>query len=306
MMPPLWLQKLDAFSKVAVAIFLEAAPFLLLGALISAVMSVYVDPARLAKLIPRNRFFHSFIGVGGGMVLPICECGSVPVGRRLMEKGVPPQLALTYMLAAPVINPLVLASTYIAFRGDLSFVLLRVVLVALPALILGYAFAGKEILSENDVQPEHCGCADSGHTCVGHGAKGFSAFPAVLEIGAQEFLYMGKFLIFGCMAAAFFKVYLPWELLRLFETNLFTAVALMMFLAVLLSVCSEADAFVAASFVSFPVAAQLSFVALGPMVDLKLIGMYYAVFRTKAATALILVPVILIYPLSIAVGIFMR
>jgi uncharacterized protein len=305
-MPPIWFQRLDAFSRIAVAIFLEAAPFLLLGALISAVMSVYVDPAKLARLIPRNRFFHAFIGLGGGMILPICECGSVPVARRLMEKGVSPQFAVTYMLAAPVINPIVLVSTYIAFRNDLFLVLLRALLVALPALILGYAFAGKEILSKNDLQPEHCGCADTGHTCVEHGAKEFSAIPAVLEVSAREFLYMGKFLIFGCMAAAFFKVYLPWELLHLFETNLFTAVALLMALAVLLSVCSEADAFVVASFVSFPVAAQLSFVALGPMVDLKLIGMYYAVFRKNTATTLILAPIVIIYPLSIALGLFMR
>ena len=305
-MPPLWFQKLDAFSRIAIAIFLEAAPFLLLGALISAVMSVYVDQARLARLMPRNRFFNALIGLGGGMILPICECGSVPVARRLMEKGVSPQLAVTYMLAAPVINPLVLVSTYIAFRGNLFLVLLRVLLVALPALILGYAFAGKEILSKSDAQPEHSHCADTGHTCEEHGPKGLAAVPAVLEVGAKEFLYMGKFLIFGCLAAAFFKVYLPWEVLRLFETNLFSAVALMMAMAVLLSVCSEADAFVAASFVSFPVAAQLSFVALGPMVDLKLIGMYYAVIRRNTATALILAPIAIIYPLSIALGLFMR
>jgi uncharacterized protein len=305
-MPPLLFQKLDAFSRIAIAIFLEAAPFLLLGALISAVMSVYVDQAGLARLIPRNRFFHSFIGLGGGMILPICECGSVPVAKRLMEKGVSPQLALTYMLAAPVINPLVLASTYIAFRGDLSLVLLRVLLVALPALVLGYVFGKGDVLAKNHVPIDHCHCGDIGHTCAEHGPAGFSAIPAVLEIGAREFLYMGKFLIFGCLAAAFFKVYLPWEVLRLFETNLFSSVALLMALAVLLSVCSEADAFVAASFVSFPVAAQLSFVALGPMVDLKLIGMYYSVFRGNVATALILVPIIFIYPLSIAVGIFMR
>ena len=241
-MPPLWFQKLDAFSRIAIAIFLEAAPFLLLGALISAVISVYVDQARIARLIPENRFFHAFIGLGGGMILPICECGSVPVARRLMEKGVSPQLAVTYMLAAPVINPLVLASTYIAFRGNLFLVLLRVLLVALPALILGYAFAGKEILSKSEVQPGHCHCGNIGHTCAEQGPKGFSAIPAVLEVGAKEFLYMGKFLIFGCLAAAFFKVYLPWEVLRLFETNLFSAVALLMGLAVLLSVCSEADA----------------------------------------------------------------
>ena len=305
-MPPLWFQKLDAFSRIAVAIFLEAAPFLLLGALISAVMSVYVDPARLARLIPRKRFLHAFIGLGGGMILPICECGSVPVARRLMEKGVSPQLAVTYMLAAPVINPIVLVSTYIAFRNDLFLVLLRALLVALPALVLGYAFAGKEILSKNNPEHGHCHCADTGHTCVEHGAKGFSAVPAVLEVGAREFLYMGKFLIFGCMAAAFFKVYLPWEVLRLFETNLFGAVGFLMALAVLLSVCSEADAFVAASFVSFPVAARLAFVALGPLVDLKLIGMYFGVFRKNAAMALIVVPILLIYPLSILLGIFMR
>lgn len=305
-MLPLWFQTIDAFSRIAVAIFLEATPFLLLGALISALMSVYVDQTRLASLLPRSRFLNSFIGLGAGLLVPTCECGVVPVARRLMEKGVSSQLALTYMLAAPVINPIVLASTYIAFRGNLSLVFLRVLLVALPALILGCAFGKKQILTKGDRVDDPCRCGDSVHSCAEHGPKGLSAVPAVLETGAQEFLSMGKFLIFGCLAAAFFKVYLPWEALRLFETNLFSAVALLMALAVLLSVCSEADAFVAASFVSFPVASQLAFVALGPMVDLKLIGMYYAVFRTNLVMALVLVPVMIIYPLSIALGIFMR
>lgn len=305
-MPPLWFQKIDAFSRIAIAIFLEASPFLLLGALISAVMSVYVDPSKLARLVPRTRFLNSIIGLGAGMILPTCECGVVPVAKRLMAKGIPPQIALTYMLAAPVINPIVLVSTYIAFRGNLTLVFLRVVLVALPALVLGYAFGKREILAKDALQTEQCDCTGIDHAAAAFGLKGFSAIPAVLELGAREFLYMGKFLIFGCLAAAFFKVFLPWDLLRIFETNLFSAVALLMALAVLLSVCSEADAFVAASFVSFPVAAQLSFVALGPMVDLKLIGMYYSVFRRNVATALVLVPVIIIYPLSIAVGFFMR
>jgi uncharacterized protein len=120
---------------------------------------------------------------------------------------------------------------------------------------------------------------------------------------ASEFLSMGKYLILGAFAVALTKVFLPQEILLLFQNNIFLSVGAMMLLAVLVSVCSEADAFVAASFLTFPAAAKLSFLAIGPMVDLKLIVMYSAVFRKWIALALIFLPTVLVYLFSIILGV---
>ncbi|MGD9123875.1 MAG: permease [Desulfarculaceae bacterium] len=321
-----WYQTLQFFSQVAVAIFIEAAPFLLLGALISSVMEVYLDQERLARLLPRNRVLGVAVGLAAGMVLPTCECGVVPVARRLLDKGVPPAAALTYMLSAPVINPVVLASTFVAFRYDIWMVLARVVLVAIPAVVLGWTLGEipSRVLLRQKPQPNHnhhghyshdpsplplnaihahaCTCA----SCQPAHGRALSRPIQVVSHTASEFLDMGKFLVLGALAAAFFKTFLPWEAVNMFQGNPYLAVALMMLLAVLLSVCSEADAFVAASFTTFPAAAQLSFVALGPMLDLKLIGMYFSAFHRRVALALILAPLLIIYPGSIFLGNLLR
>ena len=124
----------------------------------------------------------------------------------------------------------------------------------------------------------------------------------VVVLAGAEFAAMGKFLILGAFAAAAFKTWLPPGLIAATASNLPLAVAAMMLLAVLLSVCSEADAFVAASFVAFPAAAQLAFVALGPMVDLKLMAMYGGTFGRRPALALILIPTVMIFVLALSLG----
>jgi len=112
-------------------------PFLAIGALLSAVIEVFIPAERMLRWIPKSVFGGVAMGVGAGFVLPTCECGVVPVARRLMHKGVPPFIAIAYMLAAPIVNPVVLASTYFAFRGNVSMVLGRIVIAALVASALG-------------------------------------------------------------------------------------------------------------------------------------------------------------------------
>ena len=117
---------------------------------------------------------------------------------------------------------------------------------------------------------------------------------------------MGKYLILGALAVGFFKIWLFQDALEPFQNSIFLAVGMMMLLAFFLSICAQADAFVAASFSAFPGVAQLSFVTLGPMVDLKLVAMYGAVFRTRIALTLIMVPTVLIYLVSFLAGMLIR
>ncbi len=304
------------FASFSVAIVLEAAPFLLLGALLSACIEQFVKPERLQALAPKSMPLQLLVGALAGIVLPTCECGVVPVTRRLMAKGAPPALAISYMLAAPVVNPVVLASTYMAFRGDLEIVLLRVALVLAPALVLG-SLAGQIPAStllrnsasaaDNCTDACACSCGD-GHDHMPEQPpasgvrKHLATLNAILRHTGSEFLGMGAFLILGAMAAAAFKTFVPPQTVALFTGNPLLAIGAMSVLAIVLSVCSEADAFVAASFMGMPQSAQLAFMGLGPMVDLKLIAMFVAVFHRRFALTLIIVPTVMVYVACVAMA----
>ena len=302
------LESFKLFSAFALAIFIEAMPFLILGALLSAIIEVFVSTERILRMVPKNIVGGLSLGILAGVALPTCECGVVPIVRRLINKGVPPYIAIAYMLAAPIVNPVVLASTYIAFRGSMSMVLGRIILAVLVATILALIArslgtvvrSSKPVKDGGSTHHEHHEHHEHHHHHHDHDHDHMhQSLPqkirSVLVHAGQEFMDMGKFLIIGALFAAAFKVFIPENILSFFGGNLSLSIAGMMVLAILLSVCSEADAFVAVSFVGFPPAAQLAFIGIGPMVDLKLIGMYGLAFQRRMVMALIIVPFILIF-----------
>ena len=289
------METFNIFSAIVVAIFLEAMPFLALGALLSALIEVFVSTERLLQFIPKRTGAGIALGVAAGLVLPTCECGVVPVVRRLMNKGVPPFIAVTYMLTAPIINPIVLVSTYIAFRGSISMLLGRVVMAALVAVAVGLItkrFSSQPITHQGTTITDHDHSAS--HLKLSRGAK----VRAVMVHAAHEFFDMGKYLVLGAVVAGLFKTLIPPSITSVFSGSILLSIVGMMLLAMVLSICSEADAFVAASFLSFPAASQLAFVTIGPMVDLKLIGMYAATFKRKMFVTLLVVPTVLVFILS--------
>jgi hypothetical protein len=298
------LQDIQMLARIAVSIVLEAAPFLLLGSLLSAAVDRYVDTGRIGRRIPTGPLGRMAVGLLGGMLMPICECGSVPLARRLLGKGVPPLTAVTYMLAAPVINPVVLLSTYMAFGGNMKMVLSRAAAVAVSAALTGWLCARRISSNGQADSSQPLAGADLTHPHphagqpIAAGGRSRWAVVDLLSSGAAEFLDMGKYLVLGALTSAAFKVFLPWQLVQALGGNAAMAVAVLMLLAVLLCVCSEADAFVAASFVYAPPSAQLAFMAVGAMVDLKLVGMYFSAFPKKIAWTLIVVPVVCVYFLS--------
>lgn len=319
--------QLGLFFSLVLALFWEAAPFLLLGSLVGAVVECYLSREFLARHLPQSRLGAVGLGLGAGMILPTCECGVVPVVRRLLDKGAPPSTALTYMLAAPVINPVVLISTYVAFQGKMSMVLGRVVLVAITAGAVGLFYSRRSISdivrpasllpvarpaqlpAQPLIQPlgamlpagppheAGCGCG-----CGHDHAPEQKGILRILVRTAEEFMHMSLYLLAGALAAAASKAFLPVSVLTSMQDNLLLSVAALMALAVLLSVCSEADAFVAASFLGFPPAAQLSFIALGPMLDLKLLAMFGGAFRKRVVLVLAVLPTVMVFALSLVWG----
>lgn len=292
------LNTLHTFASVVTAIVLEAAPFLLLGSLAAGLVEVLAPEGALERLLPSSLAGRIAAGLLAGLILPSCECGMVPLARRLLRKGLPVAAAVPYMLAGPVVNPVCLLSTWVAYRGDWAMVLLRVGLVAAPAALLGWLLGRKQALEVlapgQELEGRGCSCG-CGHR---HGSR----LVAILRHTAEEFLDMGRFLVFGALASAAFKVFLPQPALEALAGSPVLAVPAMMLLAVLLSVCSQADAFVAASLTMFPRSAHLAFLALGPVLDLKLIPAYLAVFRWPVFRLLIWVPVLLIFILCLGLG----
>lgn len=302
------MEQFRIFSSIAAAIFLEAMPFLALGALLSGAIEVLLPAERVIRRFPKGIAAGLSLGIAAGFVLPTCECGVVPVVRRLIGKGVPTHVAIAYMLAAPILNPVVIISTYVAFRGNLYMVLGRVLVAIIVAAVIG-TFVWR--LSRSGENLRNAGnkpvSDDHGHThTVKARRSSYAAAQEILTHAAHDFIDMGKFLILGALAAAFFKTFLPQAVFDMLSENLVLAIGGMMVLAFLLSVCSEADAFVAASFAGLPSAAHLAFVTYGPMLDLKLIGMYAATFRRRILLALVIGPTVMIFLLSLLHAMLVR
>ena len=150
------MESFQIFSTFAMAIFIEVIPFLAFGALISALVEVFVSQERMLRLIPKNVAGGVALGIGAGFILPTCECGVVPIVRRLIHKGVPNHIAIAYMLAAPIVNPVVLLSTYMAFNGNKNMVFARIVIAVIVASIMGlYARRFTSVFGESTKNSLH-------------------------------------------------------------------------------------------------------------------------------------------------------
>lgn len=269
---------LSDFVWVGWGLLYEAFPFVVVGAILSGLLECCVSSETVARLFPKNRVLGIALSACIGLLFPMCECGIVPIVRRLVLKGVPVSCAVTYLLASPIINPLVILSTWVAFRGKGALVItgLRVGLAYVVAVVVGSA-VWKLLGEKNALRAE---LKKSSHN---RQRPSWGLMPVEVFVHAsQDFLVIGATLVVGAAAAALINSSISPAAMEPFASNPFAAVAGMSVLAVVLNLCSEADAFVAASFVAFPMFAKLAFLVLGPMVDLKLIAMYTTVFRPKA------------------------
>ncbi len=257
---------LQAWATVFVAICVQALPFLVLGTLLSAAITALVPTSFLERALPKRAALAVPVAGLAGVVLPGCECASVPVADGLIARGVAPAAALAFLLSAPAINPVVLTATAVAFPGRPEMVMARFAASLATAVVMGWLwvrFGRPEWLrpSVRRTQPT--------------GAGRWTAFRAAF---AHEFLHASGFLVVGGITAATLNVVVPRQLLSSLAHLPGASVLVLALLAVVLAVCSEADAFVAASLSAFPLAARLAFMVVGPMVDVKLVAMQAGTF----------------------------
>lgn len=291
--PPAISDPFTTFVTIFMGIFVEAVPFLVAGSIVSGLIEVYVGREVIERFVPRNPIAASFVGALLGFTFPVCECGVVPVTRRLYQKGLPTSVGIAFLLAAPVVNPVVILSTYTAF-GWGPMLLGRLIFSILIAFIVGLIFSlakPEEVLLDTQEKKsetkEHLSLAP-------YPSSPITRLWQALAIGGDDFLDMSRYLIVGSMLAAIMQTLVPQATLLALGSGPITSIIILMVLAYVLSICSTVDAFLALSFVNtFTAGSILGFLVFGPMVDIKSSLMFLGVFRRRPVAYLILLPFLL-------------
>ncbi|WP_349404753.1 permease [Clostridium perfringens] len=284
------MEPLNKFSIVFSSIVIEALPFILIGAVLASFMQVYISNNIFNKIISKNKLLGSIQAGIIGVFLPVCECATVPIIKGLLNKKVPLNVAITYMLAAPIVNPLVILSTYYAFDGNIKVVLLRVgvgFFIAVIAGLLMLCLSGENNIfidnGEGELQGKClCGCSEIDDN---------SSKPIrLLKHTSLEFYEIGKYFIVGATLASIFQTFVPRDIIFYFENSAVLSIIILMAFSFLISLCSEADAFVASTFMNrFSLGSITGFLIIGPMIDLKNTIMLFSIFKKSFVIKLLFV-----------------
>lgn len=308
----------ETLILIFTAIIYEALPFVVLGVVLAGILEEFVPQQALVKVIPSNTLLAVMLGGVLGLVFPMCECGIVVVMRRLLRKGLPLGVCVSYLLAGPIINVVVMLSTYAAFNvrsedailgGGLNVVLLRVGLAFIIAVNTGLLVERMQASAglPNLLAPVVLKGLGGAEKEEGNGPRPWSVrLNNISATALNDFVDIMAFLIIGAAVAAAGRLALQQgNFANIIQGNPAVAILCMMGIAVLFCLCSEADAFVAANFAPFwPPASKLAFLVLGPMMDLKLYIMYTRVFRPKLIAAIITSVAVQVFLLSMVVNTF--
>lgn len=262
--------QLQQWSTLFVSVCVQALPFLVLGVVMSGLIATFVSPDLVQRVLPKRQVLAVPTAGLAGMALPGCECGSVPIAGRLVASGTPKAAALTFLLAAPAINPVVLVSTAVAFPGDGRLVLARFLASFTAAVVVGWWWARKTDQSLLQVPSQ----------THDHGATRWASF---VDVASRDFVHAGGYLVVGALAAATLQLVVPRSILDTVADNELLSILMFAVLAVILSICSEADAFVAAGLPQFSLTSRLVFLIVGPVIDLKLVAMHAGIFGRRFA-----------------------
>lgn len=290
------------FALAFLSILFEGAPFILLGTLVSGFIDIYLPAGTMDRFLPKNRNLAVVVAGLLGAVFPVCECAVVPVIRRLVKKGLPVSCALTYMLAAPIVNPITALSTWKAFQGQnaammtssrllLGFLIAVAVGLIVSRLPLAMVLKGKLVKSIEEPEPEHGHGHEHGECCGHHHAHDQdNRLVAAFRSALKDFVEVGVYFAIGVSITALFNTGIApgaaW--LDGLAGSAVGSPAALMALAFILSLCSTSDAFIAATLDKFSWGAKLAFLTFGPMMDVKLIFLYQTVMRKNFIIALAL------------------
>lgn len=280
------------------ALAFEGLPFVLVGSLISGFIAAFVPSRFITRFLPKNRFLATLVSGLLGLIFPVCECGVVPVVRRLLDKGLPLYCGLTYMLASPIVNPLVAISTYAAFRAQ------QPGLTTVVRLISGYLVAVTVGLIVSRLDPARLLGNQAVATRTGRRRTTLSiaAMPdapdvsrsvsirqrliGAVQLASDDFIDTAIYFMIGAAVASVFNTAVDQRIILPWASSPIPSVVAMMVIAGILTLCSSSDAFIAATFTSFPLPARMAFLIFGPMFNFKLPFLYSSLLKKRAVIAL--------------------
>jgi len=283
------------FSFLALAF--EGLPFVLVGSLISGFIAAFVPSRVITRFLPKNRFLATLVSGLLGLIFPVCECGVVPVVRRLLDKGLPLSCGMTYMLASPIVNPLVAISTYAAFRGQ------HPGLNTCIRLMSGYLVAVVVGLAVSRLDPARIlGGQANANRSRRRAALSIAAMPdapeasrevsfmqrviGAIQLASDDFIDTAIYFMIGAAVASVFNTAVDQRIMLPLASSPALSVIAMMLIAGILTLCSTSDAFIAATFTTFPIPARMAFLVFGPMFDFKLLFLYSGLLKKRAVIAL--------------------
>jgi uncharacterized membrane protein YraQ (UPF0718 family) len=337
------LTQLNNAFTLFLSLLVESVPFLLLGVLFSGFLLFFVNERKLVRLMPKNPFLGALVGSCIGFLFPVCECGNVPVARRLLMQGVPSPVAIGFLLAAPTINPIVFWATWTAFRDQPEIVFMRVGFSLLIATTIGWVFSVQKDIrpllqpavansiflkkeeKAREQNPASSGLLQSGTYFLGQSGKRVDVaelqatmvaantadkplaykLNLLLENTVQEMRELGGVLILGSAIAACLQAFVPREWILGLGQGPISSILAMMLLATIVSICSTVDSFFALSFAStFTTGSLLAFLVFGPMIDLKGLGLMVAIFKPRAVFYILALAAQLTFLLTLIVNLY--
>ena len=258
-------------SIIFISIFLESLPFLILGSLISSIIETFIKDEQLEKIIPKNKILGSLVGVILGFFIPACDCAVIPVSKRLIKKKVPINVALSFMLSSPIINPVVLLSTYYAFYKTNPKIfwyrlLYGIIISLIIGIIMGIIFEKQQVLEEKKTDEHSEKLCDHCH----HNKSPKNKILSIIKHTANDLFEVVKYLMFGALIASIIQVLLPRNIITIMNNNKILSTLILMIFAYLISLCSTSDSFIGKSLLSsFSEQSIIAYLLLGPMIDIK-------------------------------------
>lgn len=297
--------QMQDISIIFISIILEAFPFIMLGVVISAIIQEFVPDNFLQKIIPKNPILGSIVGVIMGFFIPACDCAVIPIARRLIKKGIPLNVGITFMLASPIINPVVILATVYSFGLKIpSMILYRTLAGMLIAIVIGIILSmitKNDEVFNNTKEDDECNC---GHEHHKHDSdKDIKLSKRIMNIvyhAKEEFFDISKYLIIGALLASIAQIYIPREIIVGLSSNNALETIILMIFAFVVSLCSTADSFVAKTFINQVTNNSiLAFLLLGPMIDIKNTIILFKNYNKKFVIKLLLLIFILVFAVSL-------
>lgn len=264
-------------------LIVEATPFVVLGVLISSIVGIIDTQKVINWLTPKNRFFSHFVLSILGIFMPVCECGNVPVVRRFMLSGLNVSQAVTFLLAAPIVNPITFISTIEAFSFDHSIAFIRIVAALFIANMVGLLFSTRKNQEEFLTEEFYAEVCEHDHGPT-------NKLDRALYIFRHEFIIVMRMMVVGSIIAAATQTFIPREVILNIGINPLLSVIAMFILAFVISICANVDAFFALSYANtFSAGSILTFLVFGPMIDIKMLSMLRTTFKLKFLMQLTLI-----------------